>query len=149
MFLRYQQITRIIKALAPETIVEAVRALAADQPLFDATGACHAAALLSGDGRVLAAAEDVGRHNALDKAIGRAVLSGADMTRCVAVLSGRAGYDLVIKLLRVGCPVIISISAPSALAFDLCKTHGATLVGMARGARFKTYWDAGRIHSDP
>ena len=118
----------------------------ARQRVFEETGACHAAALFAPDGRMLGIGEDVGRHNALDKALGRALMAGADPTGAVAVLSGRAGYELVAKLVRVGTPIIASVSAPTALAFDLCKEAGATLVGFVRrGSLGTVYWDAGRI----
>ncbi len=115
------------------------------QPLFAATGACHGAVLCDAEGRVLGHGEDVGRHNALDKAIGMAARAGRDLTRAIAVLSGRAGHDLVVKCLRVRVPVIVSVSGPSALAFDLCQQAGATLVGFARGDRAQVYSDAARL----
>ena len=135
--------------LTHSALLAMVADLCARQPLFQATGACHGAALFAADGTLLACGEDVGRHNALDKAIGKVILAGGDLSEAVAVLSGRAGYELVIKLLRVGCPVTVSVSAPSALAFDLCREAGATLVGFARGERLKVYWDAGRLSDGP
>ncbi len=122
-----------------------VAALHARQPLFAATGGCHGALIAAADGAELGVGEDVGRHNALDKAIGQAARSGADLTRAVAVLSGRAGFDLVVKCLRVRIPVLISVSAPSALAFDLCQSAGATLVGFARGDRHEVYCGGERL----
>jgi len=91
--------------------------------------------------------EDVGRHNALDKAIGQAARSGADLGGAIAILSGRAGFDLVVKCLRVRIPIVVSVSAPSSLAFDLCEGAGATLVGFARGDRLQVYSGALRILS--
>ena len=134
--------------LSHATVRGLTDALAARQPLFERTGACHGALLADADGRVLAAAEDVGRHNALDKAIGRAARDGVEFSGCVAVLSGRAGFDLVIKCLRLGIAVVVSVSAPSALAFDLCRDAGATLVGFARGERFRIYCGAERLHDE-
>ena len=124
-----------------------VAALRARQPLFDATGGCHAAALFGPDDETpWSHAEDVGRHNALDKAIGRAARDGRPLERATAVLSGRAGADLVLKCLRVGIPVIASVSAPSAFAFDLCEAAGATLVGFVRGDRAKVYCGTERLN---
>ena len=94
---------------------------------------------------MLAAAEDVGRHNALDKAIGEAANKGVDLSNSVAVLSGRMGFDLVVKCLRVRIPVMASVSAPSALAFDLCEAAGATLVGFVREDRHEVYCGADRL----
>ena len=122
-----------------------VAALTARQELFAATGACHGALVARADGTVLGCGEDVGRHNALDKAIGEAARAGAELPRAIAVLSGRAGFDLVTKCLRVRIPVIVSVSAPSALAFDLCNAAGATLVGFARGDRHQVYCGADRL----
>jgi FdhD protein len=119
--------------------------LRARQQLFAATGGCHGALVAADDGVVLGFGEDVGRHNALDKAIGQAARAGADLTRAIAVLSGRAGFDLVVKCLRVRLPVVVSISAPSALAFDLCQSAGATLVGFARGERHEVYCGGDRL----
>jgi FdhD protein len=115
------------------------------QSLFAATGGAHAAAMCSVRGEVLGFGEDVGRHNALDKAIGQLYWSGHDASSCVALLSGRAGYELVAKCLRVRCPIIVAVSAASALAFDLSREAGATLLGFARDGRFRCYWDEGRI----
>ncbi len=126
-------------------IAQLVKTLTDTQELFAKTGGCHGALVATAHGAVLGAAEDVGRHNALDKAIGQAARGGADLTRAVAVLSGRAGFDLVIKCLRVRIPVIVSVSAPSALAFDLCDTAGATLIGFARGERREIYCGAARL----
>jgi FdhD protein len=120
-------------------------ALAERQELFAVTGGSHGALLATPDGTVLGAGEDVGRHNALDKAIGMAVRGGADCTQCVAVLSGRAGYDLVVKCLRLRIPFVVSVSAPSALAFDLCQAAGATLLGFARGSSFEVYCGSERL----
>lgn len=117
------------------------------QQLFDHTGASHAAALFDVDGNLLAHGEDVGRHNALDKAIGQALRARVDLTRCLAMLSGRAGYDLVLKSLRARIPVILSVSAPSALAFDVCDAAGATLIGFVRKDRHKVYSGPERITS--
>ena len=119
--------------------------LKAHQPLFAATGGCHGALVAAADGSVLGHGEDVGRHNALDKAIGMAARAGHDLARAIAVLSGRAGFDLVVKCLRVRVPVVISVSAPSALAFDLCHAAGATLLGFARGRQHRVYCDGGRL----
>ncbi len=117
----------------------------ASQSLFRATGACHAAAVFGADGRIWGLGEDVGRHNALDKAIGHAATAGHDLRLGIVLLSGRAGSDLVFKCLRLGIPVILSVSATAALSFDLCQAAGATLVGFLRADRMKVYCDGGRI----
>lgn len=133
----------------PKLDVGRIHALVAElqrrQVLFATTGGCHGALVATTDGAVAGFAEDVGRHNALDKAIGEAARAGTDLSRCVAILSGRAGYDLVVKCLRVRIAVIVSVSAPSSLAFDLCAAAGATLVGFARGERFVAYCGPERL----
>jgi FdhD protein len=117
----------------------------AGQRAFAKTGGCHGAALFAPDGSLLGEGEDVGRHNALDKAIGHAAAAGADLTRASAFLSGRAGFDLVLKCLRLRIPIVVSLSAASAASFDLCKGAGATLVGFLRAAGGKVYCDGGRL----
>lgn len=136
-----------VPKLAHARVGTLLSALTARQELFAATGGCHGALVAEAHdgGAILGTGEDVGRHNALDKAIGEAARRGADFARCVAVLSGRAGYDLVVKCLRVRVPVIVSVSAPSALAFDLCHAAGATLLGFARGDRHQVYCGAERF----
>ena len=117
----------------------------ARQEHFAWTGSCHGAAIFGPDGSIWGQGEDVGRHNALDKAIGAAARAGHDLAHGTATLSGRAGYDLVIKCLRVRIPIVLSVSAPSALSFDLCKAAGATLIGFVRPGRMKVYCDTGRL----
>lgn len=138
-----------VPRLPAARIATLVDELTRRQPLFAATGACHGALIADAHGTVLGAGEDVGRHNALDQAIGQAARAGADFTRAVAVLSGRAGFDLVVKCLRLRLPVVVSVSAPSALAFDLCEGAGATLVGFARGDRHTVYCGAERLEPEP
>ncbi len=115
------------------------------QPLFAATGASHSAAIFAADGEVLGSGEDVGRHNALDKAIGQAMRAGGELSTAIALLSGRAGFDLVLKCLRLRMPVILSISAASALSFDVCRAAGATLIGFLREDRMKVYCANSRL----
>jgi FdhD protein len=130
-----------------DVVTRLVAELKTRQQLFALTGGCHAAVLADCDGNVFASAEDVGRHNALDKAIGEAANHGADFSQTVAVLSGRMGFDLVVKCLRVRIPILISVSAPSALAFDLCHAAGATLIGFVRGERHEVYCGQDRIET--
>src|SRR5205814_6648679 len=105
------------------------------QELFRRTGGCHAAGIFSAGGELWASAEDVGRHNALDKAIGLAARAGRDLRQGVALLSGRGGFELVLKAFRVGIAVVASVSAASSLAIDISEEAGATLVGFVRGAQ--------------
>jgi FdhD protein len=108
------------------------------QRQFASTGASHAALLKTHDGsRIIG--EDVGRHNALDKAIGHAVLDQIDITNGIALLSGRAGSDLVLKAARVGLSYVCSVSAPTALAVELANEAGITLIGFLRPGRMNIY----------
>ena len=117
----------------------------ARQTLFAETGACHGAAVYGADGSLRGSGEDVGRHNALDKALGHAALDGQDLAKAIVLLSGRAGYDLVVKCLRLRVPVIASVSAASTLSLDLCAAAGATLVGFLRPGRAVVYCDGARL----
>jgi FdhD protein len=120
--------------------------LRARQPLFDETGALHAAALFTFAGECVATAEDVGRHNAVDKVVGQMLLDERLPLRGhVLAVSGRASYEIVQKAWLAGVPVICSISAPSSLAIDLAAEAGITLVGFAREAGFNVYSHATRL----
>lgn len=134
-----------VPKLATASLAKLTARLTERQQLFALTGGCHGALLATADGTVVASGEDVGRHNALDKAIGAAAHKGVELADCIAVLSGRAGFDLVVKCLRTRIAVIVSVSAPSALAFDLCEAAGATLVGFVRGDRHEVYCGADRL----
>jgi FdhD protein len=128
------------------------RALLADlpdrlrQPGFDVTGGLHATGLFAADGALLCLREDVGRHNAMDKVIGRQLLDGAlplkDRLLCV---SGRLSFELVQKAAVAGCPVLVGVGAPSTLAVELAADRGMTLAGFARDRRVNVYTAAGRV----
>ena len=121
-------------------------ALRSGQSVFDRTGGLHAAGLFSADGRLLAVAEDVGRHNAVDKVIGEAARFGRlPLDECLLMVSGRTGFEIIQKARRAGIPVICSVSAPSSLAIDLARDGGQTLVGFLRGDRFNVYTGAERF----
>jgi FdhD protein len=123
-----------------------VRTLSAQQSRFQKTGGCHAAGVFSPAGALLASAEEVGRHNALDKAIGLAARAKVDLKGTVCVLSGRGGFELLLKALRVGVAVTASVSAASSLAVAIAEEAGATLVGFVReGKEPRVYADDGRL----
>jgi FdhD protein len=123
-------------------------ALRAAQPVFSRTGGNHAAGLFSREGELLFVAEDIGRHNTVDKVVGRAFLSGRwPLTDTLLMVSGRGGFEIVQKSLAVRIPVVCSVSAPSSLAVDLAREAGMILVGFLRGESMNVYAGADRIVS--
>lgn len=129
-----------------EVVLALPAALRATQSAFDATGGIHASALCDLHGQVRDMAEDVGRHNALDKIVGRALLEGRlPLDDALLVVSGRSSYELVQKALLAGVPLVAGVSAPSSLAIDLAQASGITLCGFVRGASMNVYTHPRRI----
>jgi FdhD protein len=137
---------QIAATMSTAILQELPSQLRARQPLFDQTGALHAAALFTMEGECMAIAEDVGRHNAVDKVVGQMLLEERlPLTDHVLVVSGRASYEIVQKAWLGGVGMICSVSAPSSLAIDLAQEAGITLVGFARSAGFNVYSHAARL----
>ena len=114
--------------------------------MFDRTGGLHAAALFGTEGSVGAVREDVGRHNAVDKVVGRAAMDGLlPLHEHVLMVSGRVSFEIVQKALMAGCPVVAAVSAPSSLAVRLARESNMTLVGFLRPDGFNVYAGAERI----
>lgn len=124
----------------PAMLCQLPEKLRATQPIFGRTGGLHAAALFQSDGEVVVLREDIGRHNAVDKVIGWALLHGrVPLTGHALLVSGRGGFEIVQKALAGGIPLLASVSAPSSLAVRLARELGLTLVGFLRGQRFIVY----------
>lgn len=136
--------------LDPEILCGFPETLRSAQVLFGRTGGLHAAALFEASGKLIAAKEDVGRHNAVDKLIGWALLQGRiPLADCALLASGRGGFEIIQKALAAGVPLLASVSAASTLAVQLARECGLTLVGFLRGRRFVCYCGEERLGLTP
>ena len=130
------------------TIAALPEQLRSRQDVFDETGGLHAAGLFSRDGRLVDVAEDVGRHNAVDKIVGRMLMREAlPLSNHLLCVSGRTSFEIVQKAVFAGLPIVAAVSAPSSLAIELAEEFGVTLVGFIRGDSFNIYAHAERIES--
>ena len=127
------------------TVAGLIPRLRDTQPIFDATGGLHGAAIVEPDGTVLTSAEDVGRHNAVDKAIGALARDRWPLGEVVLVVSGRVSFEIAQKAAVAGIPVVVGVSAASSLAVELADELGLTLVGFVRDTSFVVYSGRQRI----
>lgn len=126
--------------LDPDMLCTFPDILKAAQSIFDRTGGLHAAGLFDAQGKLVVLREDVGRHNAVDKVVGWALLAGRlPLSDYALMVSGRGGFEIIQKALLAGVPLLASVSAPSSLAVRLARETGLTLVGFLRGRRFLIY----------
>jgi FdhD protein len=144
--------SRLLRAPNPdfrldaEILVRMPDALRSSQDVFRRTGGLHAAALFDSSGKLLVLREDIGRHNAVDKGIGWALLAGlVPLSDSVLLVSGRGGFEIVQKAIVAGVPVVASVSAPSSLAVQLARELRLTLIGFLRGRRFVIYAGEERV----
>lgn len=126
-------------ALADAVILGAPGKLRGAQDAFESTGGLHAAGIFSAAGELLVLREDIGRHNAVDKVIGHALLNGIDLTKTFLLVSGRVSFEILQKALAARIPVIAAISAPSSLAVEFATESGQTLIGFLRPPTFNRY----------
>jgi FdhD protein len=132
-----------------ETLLSLPALLRAKQSDFERTGGIHAAGIFSFDGEPLIVREDIGRHNAVDKAIGRAFLDGKlPLDRHLLLVSGRASFEIMQKALAAGIPIVASVSAPSTLAMEFARESNQTLIGFLRPPSFNVYAHVERVILD-
>jgi FdhD protein len=132
--------------IEPSMLPGLVDQLRAGQGVFERTGGLHAAGLFTASGELLHLREDVGRHNAVDKVVGRSLIDGAlPANDSILVVSGRAGYEIVQKAISAGIPVLAAVGAPSSLAVALAREFNQTLVGFLRDDRYNVYAGPGRL----
>jgi FdhD protein len=132
------------RSITPEQVTGLMEALSGAADLYKRAGGIHAAALADGE-RLLLTAEDVGRHNALDKIAGASLRGGRSMRDCVLLTTGRVSSEMVNKVARMDVPIIISRTSPTSLAVQLAQAWGVTLVGYTRRRSFRVFSGAERI----
>ncbi len=134
-------------SVTTNTITHAIKELNKTMPIFRTTGGTHGAAISDQNGNLLVIAEDVGRHNAVDRAIGGALKKGVDFSNSMLVCSGRLSADLVLKAAVARLPILASISAAVSSGIELAEVTGITLIGFVRGSRMNIYTRPGRIQT--
>lgn len=134
--------------LSLQTLPRLLGQMTRRQAAYRAAGGIHAAAVFDSHGRTIVVCEDIGRHNAVDKAVGFCLLRGISLRDKLLVSTGRASYDMVSKGVRMGVPVIASISSPTSLAVELAEALNCTLLGYLRGTKLNVYTHRWRIVSD-
>jgi FdhD protein len=125
--------------IPPAALLSLMTRLQEAQTIYQDTGGTHAVALASPDGKIFIHAEDVGRHNAMDKVIGKAVFTRQDLSGLVALLSGRISFEMALKAIRAGIPILAAVSAPTSMALELAQSLNLTTVGFVRDQRLNVY----------
>jgi FdhD protein len=138
IFTDFPPIARRIE-ISDAVLLAAPAKLRAAQTTFESTGGLHAAGIFSADGELLVLREDIGRHNAVDKVIGHALLNGIDLKSTILLVSGRLSFEIMQKALAARIPAVAAISAPSSLAVEFARKSGQTLIGFLRPPTFNRY----------
>ncbi len=128
-----------------DALVGVLEKMESMQHLFDQTGGVHAAGVFTADGEIIAFSEDIGRHNTMDKAIGKCIIEGRPTGGCGIVLSGRVSFEMVAKAARAGIGLILAVSAPSSLAIEAAEKLNVTICGFVRSGRANVYTHPKRI----
>ena len=139
VFVKGARIQHSFNSISPDIILSLPGKMHSSQKMFSETGGIHGAALFNLSGAMIVSAEDVGRHNAVDKVIGKSFLDGTLGDGKILQISGRAGFEIVQKAAIAGIPVVSSVSAPSSLAVETAETFGITLICFVRENRFNIY----------
>jgi FdhD protein len=133
-------------SVTERVLVSLPNRLRAAQVVFDETGGLHAAGLFTVDGALVDSAEDVGRHNAVDKIVGRMLMrERLPLADALLFVSGRTSFEIVQKALFAGLPIVAAVSAPSSLAIELAHVFGITLIGFLRDGSFNIYTHPHRV----
>ena len=146
--LREPRLVRSSMTFLRDALWRASESLGAQQPLNNETNTIHASAWASPDGTLVVVREDVGRHNALDKVLGALIRAGTDASVGFLLVTSRASYELVQKAAVANVPLLAAVSRPTALAVDLAKQAGITLVGLLRGRTANVYTHASRVTAE-
>ncbi|AEH24780.1 formate dehydrogenase accessory sulfurtransferase FdhD [Pyrococcus yayanosii] len=125
--------------VSPDLILRISSAMTTLPETWKKTGGTHWAALFELNANIVAFSEDIGRHNAIDKVVGHAVLNGMDLGKLILASSGRMPYGMVKKVVNAGIPIVVTKSPPTDKGVELAKRYGVTLIGFARGGRFNVY----------
>lgn len=125
--------------IEPAVLLTLPEVMRAEQETFDRTGGLHAAGLFTPAGELVGLREDVGRHNAVDKVLGHALMNGIDAGQHVLLVSGRLSFEILQKALAAGVAIVAAVSAPSSLAVEFARENGQTLIGFLRQGRMNVY----------
>jgi FdhD protein len=145
VFVKGARIQHRFSKVSPSLILSLPEKMHSNQKMFSKTGGIHGAALFTEEGTVIASSEDIGRHNAVDKVIGKSFLDGTLGKGHILQISGRSGFEIVQKAAIAGIPVVSSVSAPSTLAVETAQTFGITLICFVRENRFNIYAHGDRV----